>query len=108
MYAHLRIVTSVSRRVLCGSMMTRPWKTPAFRPVGLGRRLVALPMVVANLCYTIGSSSVCARQEAHCDGRSNLVQSFNLSPSSSFSKVFCQPGCLLVDTVHVISHSVFY
>ena len=26
-----------------------PWKTPAFRPVGLGRRLVALPMVVANL-----------------------------------------------------------
>ena len=26
-------------------MMTGPWKTPAFRHVGLGRRLVALPMV---------------------------------------------------------------
>ena len=61
MYAHLGIVTEVSCRILrgrAGFMMTGPWKTPAFRHVGLGRRLVALPMVVANLCYTTGSSSM--------------------------------------------------
>ena len=68
-----RIVTEVSRRILRGR--AGPWKTPAFRPVGLGRRLVALPMVVANLCYTTGSSSI-APAGSHC-----RFEEFHLSES---------------------------